>query len=80
LTRSLRKATLEAIGEEIKTTEERSRPKNSEVERLFGSNRKIKDLTGWAPRYDLQSGLAEPIKWFHGPANLSSYKTGIYNT
>jgi len=64
----------------IKTTEERSRPKNSEVERLFGSNRKIKDLTGWAPRYDLQSGLAETIEWFRDPANLSSYKTGIYNT
>lgn len=63
----------------IRTTEERTRPKNSEVERLFGSNEKIRTLTGWSPRHDLQSGLAETIKWFRDPKNLAGYKTGIYN-
>jgi len=57
--------------------EQRLRPENSEVNRLLGSNEKIKALTGWEPKYDLKSGLAETIAWLKG--NLSSYKTGIYN-
>lgn len=63
----------------IRTTEERTRPKNSEVERLFGSNEKIKSLTGWTPAYDLDSGLAETIEWFRDAKNLAGYKTHLYN-
>lgn len=63
----------------IRSTEERTRPKNSEVERLFGSNEKIKALTGWAPKWDLQSGLKDTIEWFRDPKNLAGYKTDIYN-
>jgi NAD dependent epimerase/dehydratase len=63
----------------IRTTEERTRPKNSEVERLFGSNEKIKSLTGWTPAYDLESGLAETIEWFRDAKNLAGYKTHLYN-
>lgn len=63
----------------IRTTEERTRPKNSEVERLFGSNEKIKSLTGWSPAYDLESGLAETIEWFRDAKNLAGYKTHLYN-
>jgi hypothetical protein len=44
--------------------EERKRPVKSEVERLLGSNEKIKRLTGWAPKYDLTKGLAETIEWY----------------
>ncbi|MDE0836952.1 MAG: NAD-dependent 4,6-dehydratase LegB [Akkermansiaceae bacterium] len=63
----------------IRSSDERLRPKNSEVERLFGSNEKIKDLTGWKPEWTLEKGLAETIEWFREPTNLSRYKTDIYN-
>lgn len=63
----------------IRSTEERTRPKNSEVERLFGSNEKLKALTNWSPKWDLQSGLKDTIEWFRDPKNLAGYKTDIYN-
>lgn len=63
----------------IVTDEERIRPGKSEVERLLGSNEKIKELTDWAPQWDLEQGLAETIEWFKDPANLAHYKADIYN-
>lgn len=57
----------------------RLRPEKSEVERLLGSNEKIKSLTDWSPKYDLASGLQETIAWFRLPENLSRYKAEIYN-
>ena len=63
----------------IRSTEERTRPKNSEVERLFGSNEKLKALTNWSPKWDLQAGLKDTIEWFRDPKNLAGYKTDIYN-
>jgi NAD dependent epimerase/dehydratase len=63
----------------LRSSDERIRPKNSEVERLYGSNEKIRSLTGWAPAHDLRSGLAETIRWFREPKNLAAYKTDIYN-
>jgi Nucleoside-diphosphate-sugar epimerases len=44
--------------------ESRKRPSNSEVMRLVGSNEKLKQLTGWEPKYSLEAGLAETIGWF----------------
>ena len=63
----------------IRSSEERTRPVNSEVERLFGSNKKIRKLTGWSPAYSLEQGLSETIAWFRQPHNLSQYKTDLYN-
>jgi NAD dependent epimerase/dehydratase len=63
----------------IVTDDQRLRPPKSEVFRLFGSNRKIKELTGWTPAYDLKSGLAETIEWFRKPEHLARYKHDIYN-
>ncbi|MDK2821978.1 MAG: hypothetical protein PWP31_1943 [Clostridia bacterium] len=57
--------------------EKRIRPEKSEVNRLLGSNEKIKKLTGWQPEYTLERGLEETIKWFHH--NLARYKADIYN-
>lgn len=57
----------------------RLRPADSEVERLLCDNTQIKKLTGWAPRYTLERGLAETVKWFRDPANLARYKWDIYN-
>jgi NAD dependent epimerase/dehydratase len=62
---------------------ERLRPAGSEVERLYGSNVKVAELTGWGPAYGggdgFRRGLAETIQWFTDPANLALYKAGQYN-
>jgi dTDP-glucose 4,6-dehydratase len=55
----------------------RIRPEKSEVNRLLGSNEKIKRLTNWKPKYSLTQGLAETINWFK--SNLDKYKPDIYN-
>lgn len=62
---------------EILCEEERLRPENSEVNRLLGSNEKIKRLTDWKPEYTFDQGLAETVTWMreHG----SHYKADIYN-
>lgn len=63
--------------------EERLRPEASEVERLWASNAKAKELTGWEPRYAGRDGFArgidQTIAWFTEPVNLARYKTNIYN-
>ena len=63
----------------IETENERLRPANSEVFRLWCDNRKIKELTGFSPQYSLRQGLEETIAWFAAPDNLSRYKAHIYN-
>ena len=57
--------------------EERLRPEKSEVNRLLGSNEKIKSLTNWSMQYSLEQGLAETIEWIRN--NLDKFKTDIYN-
>jgi len=58
---------------------QRLRPKNSEVYRLWGDNAKIKSLTGFEPAYSLKNGLLKTIEWFTKLENLAGYKAGIYN-
>ncbi len=62
---------------EIKEETERIRPANSEVERLWSNNQKIKENTNWIPDYKLESGLKETISWIK--ENLHLYKTHLYN-
>ena len=64
---------------EIKSDKKRVRPEKSEVNRLFGSNEKLKRLTDWTQRYTLEEGLKETIDWFSKKENLARYKTDIYN-
>ncbi|MBX3008362.1 MAG: NAD-dependent 4,6-dehydratase LegB [Melioribacteraceae bacterium] len=64
---------------EIKIDEDRVRPKNSEVERLLGSNEKLMKLTNWKQQYSLESGLQNTIDWFDKITNLLKYKSDIYN-
>ncbi|TAH69445.1 MAG: SDR family NAD(P)-dependent oxidoreductase [Anaerolineaceae bacterium] len=56
---------------------ERLRPEQSEVNRLLGSNEKIKRLTDWEPRYTLKEGINQTIEWMR--YNIEKYKTDIYN-
>lgn len=68
---------------EITSDNERLRPKNSEVERLWAGNDKIQKLTGWTPEHagldGFRSGLEKTATWFSDPENLKHYKWDIYN-
>lgn len=57
--------------------EQRKRPVKSEVNRLLGSNEKIKHLTTWQPKYTFEDGIAETVEFFRN--NLDKYKVDIYN-
>ena len=68
---------------EIITDEQRLRPENSEVGRLFASNTKARELLGWLPKYGgregFMRGIKETVTWFREPSNLSAYKGNVYN-
>lgn len=68
---------------DISTDEQRLRPEKSEVERLWASNAKARDVLGWQPAYGglegFQRGLQQTVSWFGDPANLAMYKSDIYN-
>ena len=57
--------------------EQRLRPEKSEVNRLLGSNEKVKRLTNWRPQYTFEQGIQETIEWMK--QNMDAYKTDIYN-
>lgn len=61
------------------TDEQRIRPENSEVFRLWCDNTKIKELTGFEPKYSIREGIEKTVEWFTKPENLSKYKIGLYN-
>lgn len=64
---------------QIVADEIRLRPEKSEVERLFGSNEKIIQLTNWKQQTSLDKGLQITIDWFRNSNNLKNYKADIYN-
>lgn len=57
--------------------EQRLRPEKSEVNRLLGSNTKIRELTDWKQQYTFEKGIAETIAWIR--ENINTYKVDIYN-
>ena len=67
---------------EILTDEQRLRPEASEVNRLFGDNTRLRQLTGWQPtfggREGFRRGLERTAAWFSDPANLARYRPGTY--
>lgn len=68
---------------EILSDEQRLRPKDSEVERLWADNTKALEKLSWQPSYSglqgLQSGLKQTIDWFSKSENLRRYKADMYN-
>lgn len=64
---------------DIQTDDQRKRPEQSEVERLWCDNSKIHELTGFEPHVGLREGLTRTVEWLRKPANLSKYKVNIYN-
>ncbi len=75
----------EIMGKEIEivTDEKRLRPENSEVNRLFGNNQLIKELTDWKPSFTGKEGFRRGLKitaeWFNNPLNLALYKSNQYS-
>ena len=75
----------EAIGcdSEIVTDEQRIRPKDSEVERLWADNTKAKKLLNWLPTYGgregFRRGIERTVAWFSEDSNLNKYKPDTYN-
>ncbi|TGK48570.1 SDR family NAD(P)-dependent oxidoreductase [Leptospira bouyouniensis] len=76
-------ADLIGVDVEIEGDEVRFRPEKSEVERLWASNQKAKEILNWEPEYKglpgFKSGLEKTINWFKDENNLKSYKADIYN-
>jgi len=70
---------IKIIGKDVKILrdDERIRPKNSEVNRLWADNTKIKELTGWKPNYNIDRGLEATVAWIKN--NMQYFKTDIYN-
>lgn len=73
------KKIIDIIGHDVDIIcdEERLRPEKSEVNRLWADNEKIKEITGWTPKYSIDDGLKETIQWIKN--NMDKYKTDIYN-
>ncbi|WP_413391305.1 NAD-dependent 4,6-dehydratase LegB [Prochlorococcus marinus] len=67
---------------EIKSDEERLRPKSSEVNRLYGSNKLINELTNWKPKYaninGFRKGLEKTVDWFRDSENIRFYPSSDY--
>ncbi len=61
------------------TDEQRIRPVNSEVFRLWGDNKLIRELTGFEPQFNIRRGLEITCDWFTKSGNLHKYKADIYN-
>jgi NAD dependent epimerase/dehydratase len=61
---------------EIVMDEQRLRPKQSEVRRLWSDNRKARELLGWQPRTSLDDGLLKTIQWIS--LHLDRYRLGEY--
>lgn len=76
---------VEVMGEEVEivTDEQRLRPEKSEVERLWASNSKARELLDWQPAFGgldgFRRGLSKTVDWFRNPKNLAAYKADIYN-
>lgn len=68
---------------EITTDEQRIRPEGSEVNRLFGDNTRLSEMTGWKPSYGglegFRRGLAKTAEWFSEPSNLARYRSDTYS-
>ena len=68
---------------EIVSDQERIRPADSEVERLYAGVDKARSLFGWAPEHGgrdgFAKGIAKTVELFQDPTNLAAYKTGQYN-
>ncbi len=68
---------------EVIEDEQRLRPQNSEVRRLWADIKKAKDTMGWVPEFGGREGflrgLRQTAAWFAEPENIKHYKHDMYN-
>ena len=64
-------------GIHIEIDKKRKRPEKSEVMELICDYSKVKNISGWEPKYSLEQGLIESKEWIE--RNLSRYKANVYN-
>jgi NAD dependent epimerase/dehydratase len=75
----------EVMGAEIdiESDEQRLRPADSEVQRLFADNRLAREVLQWTPDYagaeGFRRGLEQTVEWFRRPENLAGYRIGHYS-
>ncbi len=62
---------------EVKIDDNRIRPGKSEVLKLVCDASKAKQMIGWEPEYELDTGLKETISFI--AKNINAYKPDIYN-
>jgi len=69
---------LELMGADVPVLHDpdRSRPENSEVDRLCADNRKAQKVLGWKSQYSLKEGLETTIEWLE--RNIERYRFGSY--
>jgi len=71
------------VNVQVETDDQRLRPENSEVQRLWASNAKAKALLGWQPEYNgrdgFRRGLEKTISWFSETGRLDLYKADLFN-
>ena len=69
---------------EIEIDKVRTRPENSEVERLWADNSKAKNSLDWKPKYSqilgFEKGVEETINWFEKTENINKYLNTGYVT
>ena len=47
------------------------------MNRLLGCADKLRAMTGWAPAYTFEQGLAETTEWIRG--HMDAFRTGVYS-
>lgn len=73
------KIILKILGKEdmpIEQDPSRVRPEKSEVMRLISDNSIAREICGWKPKYTLEQGLTETVRWIE--KNLHWYKPDVY--
>ncbi len=63
----------------IRSSQGRLRPEKSEVQRLCGSSRLLRELTEWHPQHTFEEGINDTIEWYRQPENRKMFKADLYN-
>jgi dTDP-glucose 4,6-dehydratase len=69
---------MQLVGREatVETDEQRLRPEGSEVDRLLADTTLARNLLGWEPAVDLETGLRRTIDWMR--EHQDRYRPGVY--
>ena len=63
----------------VRSSDQRLRPERSEVQRLCGSSKLLRDLTSWCPHYTFEQGIEATIEWYRQPEHRGLFKDDLYS-